>query len=53
MPVGELLTLAGQVVGSMGVGDGTGEHGAGAGVIPLTVEHVGPDGSRETVPMSL
>ena len=45
VPVGELLDLAGIVVGHMSIGDG---HG-----IPLTVEHIGPDGSREIVPMAL
>jgi len=40
-----LLNLAGKVVAAMGVGDGTG--------IPLTLEHIGPDGSREVVPFAL
>ncbi len=46
VPVDDLLTLAGEVVGKMAIG-------AGGGGIPLTVEHVGPDGSREVIPMAL
>ena len=45
MPVAELLELAGVVVGHMSIGDGNG--------IPLTIEHISPDGSREIIPMSL
>lgn len=45
VPVGELLELAGQVVGAMGMG-------AGTQGIPLTVEHIGPDGDRELIPMT-
>lgn len=45
VPVEPMLTLAGQVVGGMGVG--------GGGGVPLTVEHIGPDGTREDVPFSL
>jgi saccharopine dehydrogenase (NAD+, L-lysine-forming) len=45
VPVDKLLELAGQVVAAMSIGDGSG--------IPLTVEHVGPDGSREVIPMAL
>jgi len=43
VPVDELLTLAGTVVGRMGIGSGSG--------IPLTIEHVGPDGTVETIPV--
>ncbi len=42
VPVDELLNLAGQVVGSMSIGDGSG--------LPLTVEHIGPEG-HEIIPM--
>ncbi|MFV0317268.1 MAG: saccharopine dehydrogenase family protein [Microthrixaceae bacterium] len=52
VPVGDLLTLAGDVVGVMGVasgGDAAG--GEPGGAMPLTVEHITPDGRRETVPM--
>ena len=45
VPVGELLELAGRVVGSMRIGDGGG--------IPLVITHIGPDGGREVIPMSL
>lgn len=48
VPVGELLELAGHVVGAMGLGDGDGDVSSG---VPLTIEHVQPDGSREIVPM--
>ena len=40
-----LLELAGTVVSSMGVGDGSG--------VPLTLEHLGPDGSHEVVPFGI
>lgn len=43
VPVDELLTLAGDVVAGLSIGGGEG--------IPLTVEHIGPDGRRETVPV--
>ena len=43
--VDELLALAGTVANAMAVGDGDG--------IPLTVEHLGPDGVCEVVPMKL
>ena len=46
VPVGEVLDLAGVVVGAMDLG------GAGSSGIPLTVEHTGPDGSRENIPMT-
>lgn len=49
VPVDELLTLAGEVVAKMPIGASGGEGGG----IPLTVEHIGPDGSREIIPMSL
>ena len=45
VPVDRLLGLAGEVVGRMSIGDGGG--------IPLTVEHILPDGSREIIPMAL
>ncbi len=45
VPVGDMLELAGQVVGAMSIGNGDG--------IPLTVEHLAPDGSREIIPMAL
>lgn len=48
VPVEPLLRLAGEVVGGMGVADGSGGSG-----IPLTVEHVAPDGTRSPVPFSL
>lgn len=44
VPVDDLLTLAGEVVAGLSIGDGSG--------IPLTVEHLGPDGTRESIPMS-
>lgn len=47
VPVAELLELAGQVVGAMDLG------GGGVRGIPLTVEHIGPDGSREIIPMAI
>lgn len=40
-----LMELAGTVVSSMGVGDGSG--------VPLTLEHLGPDGSHEVVPFGI
>ena len=40
-----LLELAGSVVARMGVGDGSG--------VPLTLEHLGPDGTREVVPFGI
>jgi len=46
VPVDQLLELAGQVVGHMSIGDG-------GGGIPLTVEHVKPDGSSEIIPMAI
>lgn len=45
VPVDELLDLAGQVVGRMSIGDGSG--------IPLVITHIAPDGSREVIPMAL
>lgn len=51
VPVGELLELAGEVVGAMGLVGGSGG-GDGHGGVPLTIEHLGPDGSRETIPMA-
>jgi saccharopine dehydrogenase (NAD+, L-lysine-forming) len=45
VPVDALLELAGQVVRKMSIGDGNG--------IPLVVEHIGPDGAREVIPMAL
>lgn len=45
VPVDALLDLAGKVVKRMSIGDGTG--------IPLTIEHIAPDGSRDTIPMAL
>jgi saccharopine dehydrogenase-like NADP-dependent oxidoreductase len=45
VPVDALLDLAGQVVSAMAIGDGAG--------IPLVVEHIAPDGTRETIPMAL
>ncbi|HMX64400.1 MAG TPA: saccharopine dehydrogenase NADP-binding domain-containing protein [Microthrixaceae bacterium] len=44
VPVDELLTLAADVVTAMSIGSGDG--------IPLTVEHVGPDGSAQILPWS-
>jgi saccharopine dehydrogenase (NAD+, L-lysine-forming) len=44
VPVDELLSLAGTVVNAMSIGGGG---------IPLTIEHVGPDGEREIIPMAL
>lgn len=55
VPVDGLLALAGEAVRALEAGGrpiGGGEGGGGGG-IPLVVEHVGPDGSRETIPMSL
>ncbi len=45
VPVTPLLDLAGVVVRSMGVGGGDG--------MPLLIEHTGPDGAVEQVPMTL
>lgn len=45
VPVDELLALAGEVVSRMSIGDGGG--------VPLTVEHLGPDGTREVIPLAL
>lgn len=45
VPVAGLLDLAGKVVNRMSIGSGGG--------IPLTIEHVAPDGSREIIPMAL
>ncbi|MFN8018880.1 MAG: saccharopine dehydrogenase NADP-binding domain-containing protein [Acidimicrobiales bacterium] len=45
VPVGALMDLAGQVVKRMSIGDGEG--------IPLVIEHIGPDGSRDEIPMAL
>ena len=45
VPVDELLALAGTVVGRMSIGTGGG--------LPLTVEHIGPDGSSEIIPMEI
>ena len=45
VPVDELLALASGVVRRMSIGDGGG--------IPLTIEHIGPDGSTEIIPMEL
>lgn len=45
VPVAPLLDLAGVVVRSMGVGGGEG--------MPLLIEHTGPDGAVEQVPMTL
>lgn len=47
VPVHELLELAGAVIGDMGFGDG------GGSGIPLRVDHIGPDGSRESIPLAL
>lgn len=51
VPVGELLELAGEVVGALDLGGGAGS-GQGQGGVPLTIEHVCPDGSREIIPMA-
>lgn len=45
VPVDPLLELAGVVVRSMGIGGGQG--------MPLVIEHTGPDGATDTVPMTL
>ncbi|MCB1015753.1 MAG: saccharopine dehydrogenase NADP-binding domain-containing protein [Acidimicrobiales bacterium] len=45
VPVDPLLALAGEVVGAMGIGGGQG--------MPLVIEHIGPDGAVETLPMNL
>ena len=45
VPVGSLLDLAGVVVRSMGIGGGAG--------MPLVIEHTGPDGATDTIPMAL
>ena len=44
VPVDELLTLAGTVLGRMSIGSGDG--------IPLTIEHTGPDGTTEVIPVT-
>jgi len=44
VPVGPLLELAGQVVAGLDV--------AGGGV-PLRIDHIAPDGSRDTIPFNL
>ncbi len=51
VPVDEFLGLATEVIARMGVGGAEGEAGTGGGVaaVPLTVEHIGPDGTREPV----
>lgn len=59
VPVDAFLALATDVIGRMGVetggstpaggDDGTGAGGDGASPLPLTLEHIGPDGSREVV----
>ncbi|MEZ5350728.1 MAG: saccharopine dehydrogenase C-terminal domain-containing protein [Microthrixaceae bacterium] len=46
VPVGEVLDLAGEVVGAMDLG------GGGSSGIPLTVQHTGPDGAQEIIPMT-
>lgn len=51
VPVGELLELAGRIIGDMGLGGGTGS-GDDQGGVPLTIEHLCPDGSREIIPMA-
>ncbi|MBS1837879.1 MAG: saccharopine dehydrogenase NADP-binding domain-containing protein [Actinobacteria bacterium] len=43
VPVDELLDLASTVVSRMSIGSGDG--------IPLTIEHVGPDGIAEVIPL--
>ncbi len=45
VPVQPVLELAGQIVAGMGVGGGSG--------LPLHLEHIGPDGSRDEVPLAL
>lgn len=45
VPVDEMLTLAGTVVGRMNIGSGTG--------MPLILEHTGPDGTTEIVPLTI
>ena len=45
VPVDPLLDLAGVVVAAMGIGGGSG--------MPLQIEHTGPDGATESVPMAL
>lgn len=44
VPVDGLLTLAASVLGAMSVGSGDG--------LPLTVQHIDPDGTSEVVPLS-
>lgn len=51
VPVQELLALAAEVIAAMGFG-GTGP-GGGASGIPLRLDHIGPDGSRESIPLVL
>jgi len=45
VPVAAILDLAGQVVSKMSIGDGGG--------IPLTIEHIAPDGSKEIIPLAI
>lgn len=45
VPVDRLLELAGEAVTAMNIG--------GGGGMPLTVEHVAPDGTRVAIPMAL
>jgi saccharopine dehydrogenase (NAD+, L-lysine-forming) len=45
MPVDAVLELAGIIVSKMSIGDGEG--------IPLTIEHVAPDGTVTIMPMAL
>jgi saccharopine dehydrogenase-like NADP-dependent oxidoreductase len=45
VPVNPLLDLAGVVVRGMGIGGGAG--------MPLQIDHVGPDGSTESMPLTL
>lgn len=45
VPVQPVLELAGQIVAGLGVGGGSG--------LPLHLEHIGPDGTRDEVPLAL
>ena len=45
VPVDEILTLAGEVVGAFGIGDGGG--------LPVHIEHIRPDGTTEDLSLSL